>query len=303
MKAIAIDLGGTSIRAAVVDREGQILSRSKRATPAQYGVQAVINQIKATVEDALKGFDVADIAGVGLASPGPIDTIEGVALGLPNFPGFDNVPIRQLLAEALRRDVKVENDAIAAAIGEWRFGAGRGSDNLVYITVSTGIGGGVIADGRVLRGRRGMACHVGHLGLFPDRDVYCNCGNRGCWEAFASGTAFEKRARERQGLGVNPDAPSVFAAARQGNSDAIQLVAEEAHLLGLGIISLLHLYSPDRVILGGGLSHHFDLLKPGIIAEIKQYAMLAFRSVELLQAEQVDNSGLLGAAALVFGTA
>lgn len=303
MKAIAIDLGGTSIRAAVIERDGTVVSRAKRSTPALDGPGVVIGAISDLVAEATHGVERSQVLGVGLASPGPIDTIKGVTLGLPNFKGFDNVPLRRLLSEALQFDVRVENDGIAAAIGEWRYGAGRGCNHLVYLTLSTGIGGGVIADGRVLRGRRGMAGHTGHLTLFPEGDIYCQCGNRGCFEAYASGTAFERRASLRSDRSFAPDAPSVFAAARAGDAVALALVAEEARLLGLGCISLLHLYSPERIVCGGGLSNHFDLLEPGMRAEINRHAMPAFRDVELVQAEQLDNSGLLGAAALVFDAA
>ncbi len=181
------------------------------------------------------------------------------------------------------------------------------SSHLVYVTVSTGIGGGVIADGRVLRGRRGLAGHVGHLVIVKD-GVRCNCGNPGCWEAYGAGPAFERRAREQ--VAASPasslaaaaplDARAVFAAAAAGDRLALSLVAEEADILGVGMVSLLHLYSPQRIIVGGGLANSFDLLLPGIMARIASDAMPAFRDVPVVRAALGGNSGLVGAAALAF---
>ncbi len=297
-QAVAIDLGGTQIRAAIIDQAGSILRRAARPTPAQDGPEAVVRDMAACCVEIMGGVPADGFAGIGVCSPGPIDTIKGVTLGLPNFKGFDVVPLRDMLRTALGRDVVLENDAIAAAMGEWRFGAGLGCQDVVYITVSTGIGGGVIASGQVLRGRKGMAGHFGHLTLVPD-GLQCNCGNKGCWEMYACGPAFQKRAETASGRTFAADAASVFAAARAGDGVASMLVREEARFLGIGIVSLLHLFSPERVILGGGLSHHFDLLKPGIDDIVQTRAMKAFRDVDIVQAEYVGNSGLLGAAALV----
>ena len=136
------------------------------------------------------------ICGVGVCSPGPLDTISGTALGVPTLAGFADLPLRRMLEERFGLPVRLENDGIAAAIGEWRFGAGRGFDNVLYVTVSTGIGAGVISEGRVLRGRRGLAGHAGHMTIVRDGDR-CSCGNRGCWEAYGAGPAFTHRARRR----------------------------------------------------------------------------------------------------------
>ncbi len=297
-RAIAIDLGGTQIRAAVVDETGQLHNRVSRPTPARDGAAAVVSEMHAAVLEAIGGLAISDFVGVAVASPGPIDTETGVTLGLPTLVGFENVPLRQMLSDALGCQVHVENDGIASAIGEWKFGAGQGCRDFVYVTVSTGIGGGVISGGQVMRGRRGMAGHVGHLTLYPG-GAKCNCGSIGCWEAYAAGPAFEARAKAKSGGHFSADAAAVFAAARDGDKTAIALVDEEASLLGLGVISLLHLYSPERVVFGGGLCHHFDLLKPGIVARINELAMVPFRNVEIMLAQHFGNSGLLGAAGLV----
>lgn len=290
-RAIGIDIGGTSLRAALVDADGKILAREETATLAQAGPQAVVQQIADLV--AKIAPDRTDITGAGISSPGPIDTERGLALGVPTLAGWSDIPIASMIQTALNLPVRLENDAIAAAIGEWKFGAGQGLSHLVYVTISTGIGGGVIADGKVLRGRMGMAGHIGHMTVERD-GAPCACGNRGCWEACASGTAFARRIAPHF-----PNPKSAFTAATAGNPHALQLVAEEADWLGLGIANLLHLFSPQTVILGGGISNGFSLLLPGIQQRIQANAMPAFRTVPILPATLGENAGLVGAAAMV----
>jgi glucokinase len=306
--AIGIDIGGTQLRAALVDATGAILKRAAVLTAASAGPQAVINQIAGLVDGVSIGIDRSRLLGAGVSCPGPLDTIAGVALGVPTLPGWVNIPIAAMLVATLQLPVRLENDGIAAANGEWRFGAGRGLDNLVYVTVSTGIGGGIVLDGRLIHGHRGMAGHIGHMIIARD-GALCACGNRGCWEAYASGTAFALAAQKRIAadttgsaralLGPAPDAKAVFQAARQGNALALSLVADEADWLGIGAVSLMHLYSPQKLIIGGGLANGFDLLAPGIARRVAGDAMPAFRDVEFAPAMLGDNPGLVGAAALL----
>lgn len=192
--------------------------------------------------------------------PGQLDTVAGVATDIPTLPGFVDFPLKAELQKRFAFPVDLENDAIAAAIGEWQFGIGKGLDNLVYVTVSTGIGGGVISDGRVVRGRKGMAAHVGHMSVVPNGEL-CPCGNRGCFEAYGSGPAFARRAQMRAvesrettigSGGGTIDSRSVFAAARYGDRLANQLVDEEAEVLGRGFTSLIHIFSPDIIVMGEG---------------------------------------------------
>lgn len=299
LNAIAVDLGGTQLRAALVAPDGTLVARVARPTPAGAGPEAVLTRIAETVGEVAAG--AGDIAGVGVASPGPLDTSRGVALDLPMLRGFAGYPLAAALADRLGLPVRLENDGIAAAIGEWRRGAGQGLDNLVYVTLSTGVGGGIVADGRVLRGRMGLAGHVGHMTIVKD-GAPCPCGNRGCWEAYAAGPAFAARAARR--LACAPGDPgaepaAVFDAAVAGDPAARALVEEEADLAGIGIASLLHLYSPEVVILGGGLAARFDALYPGIASRVAAAAMPAFRDVPIVPAALGGNAGLVGAALLV----
>ena len=306
--AIGVDIGGTQLRAALVDGSGAILSRAAARTEASAGPHAVIRQIAGLVAEVTAGVDRAHLLGAGVSCPGPLDTISGTALGIPTLSGWVDIPVAAMIEAALGLPTRLENDGIAAAHGEWRFGAGRGLDNLVYVTVSTGIGGGVVLDGRLVHGRRGMAGHIGHMMVERDGEL-CSCGNRGCWEAYASGTAFSRAAEQHiaaagagsalDGLG-RPDAKLVFDAARSGDGLALALVAEEADWLGIGMVSLAHLYSPEKIIIGGGLANGLDLLAPGIAARLAGSAMPAFRDIGIVPAMLGDNPGLIGAAALFF---
>jgi glucokinase len=309
-RALAIDLGGTQIRAALIDRQGHIHRRASEPTKANTGPDAVIGQIAALAAKVCEDLHRQDIIGAGISSPGPLDTYKGVALSVPTLAGFQNYPLREKLADALEMTVALENDGIAAAIGEWQYGAGKGFANIVYVTVSTGIGGGIIVDNHVLRGRQGMAGHVGHMSIMHAGELCC-CGNRGCFEAYASGTALAQRAARaaaadgKTALGKHGhpiDAAAVFAAAENGDALAKALVDEEADFLGQGFVSLLHLYSPDMLIIGGGISNQFSVLRSRIETAIHQYAMPSFREVPVVRAGLGDNSGIMGAASLVFAT-
>jgi glucokinase len=293
--ALALDFGGTQLRAAAIDASGKIHHRESVATQSNGTGEIIVGQI---AELAKKVMDsCGEVAGVGLSALGPLNTKSGVITTPATLPNFRDVPIRAMLEDALHCAVLIENDAISAALGEWKYGAGRGVQSLVYITVSTGLGGGVISDGHVLRGASGFAGHVGHMKLFPD-GVICGCGNPGCWEAYASGSAFTARGREKLGALT---AEEVFARASKGDVIAQQLVDEEADYLGVGIVSLLHLFNPERVVVGGGMSNAIQQLQPGITRRVEREAMPAFR-VEIRKAELGDNSGLLGVAQLVFNS-
>ncbi|MCO6049192.1 ROK family protein [Mesorhizobium sp. RP14(2022)] len=303
--AIGVDIGGTRLRAALVDRTGRLHARQEVRTAAKDGPEAVVSQIRELVAIVSAHAPRGQVAGIGVCSPGPIDTEEGIALGVPTLAGWDGAPIARMIGDALNLPVRLENDGIAAAHGEWRFGAGRGLRHLVYVTVSTGIGGGVVLDGRLLHGRQGLAGHIGHMGIERD-GALCSCGTRGCWEAYASGTAFARNIRQRvamesrSALAADAGPAEVFAEARAGDHLAAALVAEEGDVLGLGIASLVHLFSPEAVILGGGVSNGFDLLEPFIRQRLQTNAMPAFRDTILCRAGLGEDSGLVGAAALHF---
>lgn len=293
--ALAIDLGGTRLRAALVDRNGKIIHRSSRQTPAEDGADAVVEAIASTCREVLANASLSRVLAAGLCSPGPIDAKRGVALGTPTIAGFMDFPLRQAVQDAIGLAVTVENDGPCAALGEWQFGAGRDARDFVYVTVSTGIGGGIVSEGRLVRGRRGIAGHVGHLPVKPGGAI-CFCGQPGCWEAEASGSALQRKAREAGFASLE----SVFDAARAGEPDATAFSGLAADDLAVGLVILIHALSPERIVIGGGVSNAFDVLGPLLQARVDARILSAFRGVKICKAALGDDSGLLGAAQLAF---
>lgn len=308
--AIGIDLGGTQLRAVLIDSVGQILAFERTDTAVELGVTGVLAQIELLIEDMAAGVERALIRGVGFGAPGPIDPVDGVLFSPPNLPGWSNVPLKSILQQRTGLPIEVGNDANVAALGEWRFGLGRGCQHFVYVTISTGIGGGVIADGRLLLGRKGIAGEVGHMTIQTDGPV-CGCGNLGCWEAIASGTALARFAaaaldRGRRWsliLDLAGDEPiegwHVAAAAEQGDELATTLMQREGEMIGVGLVNVLHLYAPEQIALGGGVIKSWPLLEGHVRRVIAERAMPPYRDTPIGLATLGDKVGVLGAAALL----
>ena len=306
---IAVDIGGTQVRVALF-RDDRLHQRAALPTDVRGGPSGVMDQIDALIEQVAAKDDRKTITGIGLSLAGPIDTESAVVTRIPTLPGWDGLPVAQALSERTGLPARVENDGIAATLGEWRYGAGRGVSNFVYLTVSTGIGGGAVVDGRLLHGRKGIAGHLGHMRMAQEGST-CSCGTVGCFEALASGSALSQRAAATADMSDHlagiaqsraVDARDVFEGARAGDSHCLHLVAEEAMYLGQGITSVIHIFSPDRVVMGGGVSNAFDQLEPGIHDVIRRDAMTPFRTVPVVKSALGDDSGLFGAARLVLDT-
>ncbi len=291
--ALGIDIGGTRMRAAVVSPEGQVLARAERPTPAKSAPDDIVAQVAAVVLEVMHGQEPGAIVSAGVCAPGPLDAQRGIAIATPTIKGFLDYPLRDRIAAAIGLPTFLDHDGHAAAFAEWKFGAGRGHANMVFVTISTGIGGGAIVDGALQRGRMGMAAHVGHMTISPD-GPRCACGNHGCWEAIAAGPAFSAAAR---GKGF-ADGAAVFVAARAGDAKAVGLIKDQSRWLAIGVVNLIHIYSPDIVVLGGGVVAGFDLMQPFLQSQISQRAMPPFRDVPVVQAQLMDNAGVVGAAAL-----
>ena len=306
---IAVDIGGTQVRVALF-RDDRLHQRAALPTDVRGGPSGVMDQIDALIEQVAAKDDRKTITGIGLSLAGPIDTESAVVTRIPTLPGWDGLPVAQALSERTGLPARVENDGIAATLGEWRYGAGRGVSNIVYLTVSTGIGGGAVVDGRLLHGRKGIAGHLGHMRMAQEGST-CSCGTVGCFEALASGSALSQRAAATADMSDHlagiaqsraVDARDVFEGARAGDSHCLHLVGEEAMYLGQGITSIIHIFSPDRVVMGGGVSNAFDQLEPGIHDVIRRDAMTPFRTVPVVKSALGDDSGLFGAARLVLDT-
>jgi len=310
---VAVDVGGTKILTAVVSDRGEILAQRRAETP-QTGVDPVLEVITATVLAALHDARVpaGEIVGVGVGAPGPLNPDSGIVFEAPNLSGWRDVPLKDSLEARLSLPVFVEHDATAAALGGWWRGAGRGVSDLIYLTVGTGIGGGIIIDDRLVHGVTGTAGEVGHMTIDVDGPP-CPCGrSTGCLEALASGRAIARMAREAISAGkrtqilaiAGGDAESVEAehveqAARAGDPVAREIFSRAATYLGVGVANLLNLLNPARVIIGGGVSKAGDLLFDPVRRIARQRAFeRPGRDAEIVPAALGDDSGPVGVAAV-----
>ncbi|MGE5254973.1 MAG: ROK family protein [Planctomycetaceae bacterium] len=309
---LGIDLGGTKILTSVVNPQGEMLSRNHTLTPAAKGPEGVIQAILESSERALEGASIGmdRISAVGVGAPGLADTEAGILYTSPNLPGWEDVPLRGIVQEKLKKRTFLINDANAAALGEYYFGAAKGISHFIYVTISTGIGGGIVADGRLLNGSRGLAGEIGHMTI-ADKGPLCHCGNRGCWEALASGTALAKEAQKRIETGAETailgfakgridkvTAQTVQAAAEKGDPLANELILKTAYYFGVGLASLVNIFNPEMIVIGGGLSNMGDrLLKPAYQEAGERAFDRSFRMVRFVRAALGRNSGVLGAAA------
>ena len=306
---LTLDLGATNFRVALVKADGEVLRQHRDSTNSDSGPEQGMRRIKEAARDMLSDIDRSPVLGMGVAAAGLIDP-DGVLLTSPNLLTWYNTPLKQMLERDLGVTVRVGNDANLAALGERRFGAGRGCDDLVYLTVSTGIGGGVITGGRLLVGSRGFAAELGHMTIDVN-GPRCNCGNVGCLEVMASGTAIARFARERLSRGdvstisemVSGDlnrvtAQTVAEAAESGDQVAREIVQTAATNLGAGVVSLVHIFNPQVVIIGGGVSRAGDLIFEPVRRVVAERVMRDI-DVRIVPAALGDDSGLLGAAALV----
>lgn len=306
---VGIDLGGTKINTALVDATGRILRQDYRETQAAEGPEAVIRRMAAAAREVMAEVGPARVCAVGVGAPGPIDTRTAMVEAPPNLPGWFHVPLGQRIAEALGLPTFLENDANAAALGEHAFGAGRGTCHMVYVTASTGIGGGFIIDGQLYRGATGGAAEIGHITILPDGPL-CTCGQRGCLEALASGTAIARRAREVMAQGTAPGiaalvegdparatARVVAQAAAQGDTVAQAIIDEAMTYLGLGMANLVDLVNPEMLVIGGGMANMGETLFGPVQRAIEQYTFPSVASaVRVVPAELGDDAGVVGAA-------
>ncbi len=306
-----VDLGGTKIYTALADQNGRLLAEVKVPTRAREGLQSVIGRIVETVHHVKKQAGVeGPLLALGIGAPGPLNAATGVVYQAPNL-GWDNVPLKQKLEELLGVPVAVDNDANLAALGEHVYGAGRGESEMVYVTVSTGIGGGLILHGRIYHGTGYGAGEIGHMTIDP-AGPRCNCGNYGCLEAMASGTAMARAARRLvesgggrailEAAGGDADGITALAVARAaaaGDGEARQIIINAGRALGIGVANIINLLNPALVVLGGGAMQVGPLLWEAMEGEVARRALAASRKqVRLVPAELGGQSGLLGAVAL-----
>lgn len=304
---VAIDLGGTSTRAAFfAHAEPPAQALHKLPTPSERGPDAVLDRIAQAVEAVLPPETRPDRIGIG--APGPLDPFRGVVIATPNLVGMLNTPLRDRIAARFGCPVALGNDANLAALGEHHYGAGRGARHLLYLTIGTGIGGGVIVDGRLLLGKRGLAAELGHMQVMPGGER-CGCGQVGHLEAIASGPAMARAARQRL-LSGEPSSLSQLAggpeslttndigrAALQGDPLARSVLEDAGRAIGQHLASLVHAFDPEVIVLGGGVSLIGPLFFEPIERALRQHVMhpAYLEGLRLVPAELGDEAGLIGA--------
>jgi len=306
---LAADFGGTHLRAAVVDESGELLYRTEHPTPGTGTPQSIIIEVVELLAAAVKASGRTPAAAC-IATAGLINANEGKVILAPNIPGFRNLVLTTPVAQRLDIPAFIENDASAAALGEFRFGAGRGTRHLLHATLGTGIGGGIVIDGRLYRGARGLAGEIGHIILDPG-GPRCNCGSRGCLEAMVSGVAFAERARRilEQGKSKvlheivgydDPSAEHLWKAAQRGDAISEAEIRHGGHLLGLALGSLVNVLNPDAVTLSGGLLAMGNMLLGPTREAMYSLAYGPAAGTLLRTSELGEDAGLLGAAAVAF---
>lgn len=309
--ALGIDLGGTNLRSAAVTAAGEIVYETHRPTFASEGVDSVIDRIALAIREAADRSGVDSDVPVGVAAPGPLNPRTGIVHFAPNLPGWRNVQLRDRLQELTGRPVLLGNDANAAALGEFIFGAGKRSQNMIFVGLGTGVGGGVISEGRLIDGARGMGGELGHVSVDLD-GPRCTCGSSGCIEAFCSAWSITREAELLVSSGrgaailtaakdgrVGPRA--VGAAAAAGDPAALALLHRAGTALGAGLANFINIFNPEMIVLGGGVSEIGEPLLDPVRRAINAFAMPVMReAVELVPSALGLKTGIYGSAALVF---
>ncbi len=317
---VGIDIGGTKLATVVADSTGHILSKVRKPTLAEKGPEYALQLLFEMVRETVASADLVQesVSAIGVSCGGPLDTKTGVVYSPPNLPGWDALPLKAQLESEFHIPVTIENDANASALAEYRFGGGRGYNALLYMTMSTGIGGGIVIDGHIYRGANDSAGEVGHQILLPDGPP-CGCGKRGCLEALCSGPAIARRAQDaiqkqltdRKAAATrllnlannrieNVKSEHVLQAARTGDILALQLVEETAYYMGWGIANLVNILNPDIVLLGTIAIAAGDLLLDPIRKTVSEFAMpRTAEAVKIAPAQLGEALGDLAAIALV----
>jgi len=287
---VGVDLGGTNIAAGAMPTDGtREIAMRMIPTKAEVGAGGVVDRIASLIEDVIAqtihetGAERGDFLGVGIGSPGPLDRARGVVIVTPNL-GWRDFPLRDEVSKRVNLPATLDNDANCATLGEWWCGAAKGGRNVVGMTIGTGIGGGLILDGKLYHGASDAAGEIGHTTIDPT-GRRCKCGNYGCLEAYTSGPAIAERAREV--LEVDEDslliqmvdgdvqkitAQTVFEASKRGDRVALEVVRDTAHFLGVGVSNLLNIFNPDTFVIAGGVTQAGDLLFDPLRAEVKRRA-------------------------------
>ena len=308
---IGVDIGGTNVRMGVVTPEGKVLEKVEYLTDTSRGGLALFQELISHLKDLIrKDFKPSyTLIGIGIGVAGIIDIKKGILRYSPNLPDLNGVELRDFLKEKISAPIVIENDANAFTLGEGWMGAARGSQHYCGITLGTGVGGGMVVEGKILHGTEGMAGEVGHMVINPE-GLLCSCGGKGCLEVYASGTGIRRMALEAiekgkgkgilQWSGGNPQkitSEKVFEAAQSGDLTAKEIFVRMGGYLGLGLVDLIHLFNPEKIVIGGKVSRAWDYFIGNTMETVQERSMKGPRErVQIVQALCGDDAGILGAA-------
>jgi glucokinase len=315
LPVVAVDLGGSKIAVAIISDDYRVLAREQHPTLAEEGVDSVINRVISSVRQIITSGNIAlsQLGGISLAAAGAIDSLRGIVTLSPNLPGWCDIPLGSTIEESLGIRTWIINDANAAALGEHQLGAGRGVDNLIYLTIGTGIGGAIIIDGKLYTGVCGSAGEIGHMTIEVN-GPRCECGNFGCLETLASGRAIAREAKKRLSSGgrsslteavagkvADITAKEVAMAAQQGDALANDVIKDVATYLGVGMVNLVNIFNPEMIVVGGGIASMGDLLLEPARQIVRERAFpVSAAAVRIVTTELGNDAGLLGAAHFAF---
>lgn len=303
----AADLGGTHLRVAIVDAQGQIHFRLKQTTPRAEKPDEIVRALVMAARESEKQGQ--SISAVSVVVPGTVNVEEGVVVKAPNVPCLDGFRLAAALTGELRLPAILENDANAAAVGEMWQGAGRGRNTIVCVTLGTGVGGGIVLNGKLWRGADGSAAEIGHMCVDPFGGVACPCGSRGCLEVYASATAIVRMTREARPrypdsvlhTSENLSSQEIYAAGLDGDELALEVFRRMGVYLGIGLANLINILNPEMIVIGGGVVNGWELFEKHMLHQVAERAFpLPAARVKIVKAECGDDAGLLGAARLAF---
>jgi glucokinase len=297
--AAGVDIGGTKIAIGIVDDQGHVAAKETLKTNTQSLPCEITEHICHTIENLTGsvGLTLADLKGIGIGAPGPLDPKNGRITCPPNLPTWTDFPLVKEMQIHLSLPVVLENDATAATLAEKWIGAARDSDNFLFITISTGIGAGLFVNGKLFTGASGNAGDIGHIVIDPSAGT-CICGQKGCFEYIASGTAIARRASE--GAGKPLTAKEVFELYEQGDPLMTDLVEETFTYIGMGCVSMINAFDPEKIVIGGGVSQVGKPLFEAVQSYVSQYALNPTgRKTQIVPAFLLQDAGLIGAAALI----
>ena len=311
---VGVDIGGTNVKIALVDKKGEISHPKTVPTRAEMGYEYTIGNITQCIKDLMTEANITtnDIEGIGFGFPGQIDCYNGVVRILPNIPGWIDVPIAEIMQKESNVPVKVDNDVRCAALAELNYGAGAGCKNLVCITVGTGIGSGLIINGKLVRGASNAAGEIGHIKLQMHDGLICGCGDTGCFEAYASGPAIVAMAkdyvrggksakfRESAGSTAAITPAIVCQAALEGDVVAKRIFTRMGEYLGIGLASVVNLLNPEKIVVGGGVADAGDLLLEPLRKTLIERAMpIQGSAVKVVPAQLGNTAGIIGSSLLI----